>query len=115
MTLPSPSAQASPGSIDAGTVLDVRFAGEPVHPRRPCRLHHPRPDEKRVAGLQPAANRLEGGHGPQHHHDLLLVALPRYEREPRSCSAGCLRMMDRLLAILSLSGLALIIAAPLWQ
>jgi hypothetical protein len=54
--------------------------GEPVHPRRPCRLQHPRPDEKRVTGLQPAANRLEGGHGPQHHHDLLLVALPRYER-----------------------------------
>jgi hypothetical protein len=35
--------------------------------------------------------------------------------KPRSCSAGCLRMMDRLLAILSLGGLALIVAAPLWQ
>jgi hypothetical protein len=35
--------------------------------------------------------------------------------KPRSCSAGCLRMMDRLLGILSLGGLALIVAAPLWQ
>ena len=35
------------------------------------------PDEKRVAGLQQAAERLEGGHGPQRHHEMLLIALPR--------------------------------------
>src|SRR3954463_265976 len=51
--------------------------GEPAHPGRPHCFHHPRPDEKRVADLQQAAERLEGGHGPQHHHKVLLVALPR--------------------------------------
>src|SRR3954469_21451740 len=51
--------------------------GEPAHPGRPHCFHHPRPDEKRVADLQQAAERLEGGHGPQRHHKVLLVALPR--------------------------------------
>src|SRR5215212_9106280 len=51
--------------------------GEPAHPGRPRCFHHPGPDEKRVADLQQAAECLEGGHGPQRYHEMLLVSLPR--------------------------------------
>src|SRR4051812_9895230 len=81
--------------------------GEPAHPRRPCRFHHPRPDKKRVAGLQQAPERLEGGHGPQRHHEVLLVALPRTAVKDLDVEVGQASGRSRLIVLTHLHWRAL--------
>src|SRR3954454_17825468 len=73
--------------------------GEPAHPGRPHCFHHPRPDEKRVADLQQAAERLEGGHGPQRHHKVLLVALPRTAVQDLNVQVGQASRRSRLIVL----------------
>src|SRR3954468_1437819 len=71
-----------------GPTLRGEGCGKTAHPRRPRRFHHSAPDEKRVAGLQQAAECLEEGKTPQHHRDLLLVALPRTAVEDFNVQVG---------------------------
>src|SRR3954463_9828118 len=65
ITLPSPSAQASPGSIDAGTVLDVRLASSRVPPRDLTRasMMRTRKDAEQRTSCSPCS---EGLCGPPH-------------------------------------------------
>src|SRR3954464_7057245 len=80
---------------------------EPAHPGRPHCFHYPRPDEKRVAGLQQATERLEGGHSPQRHHEVLFIALPRTAVNDLDVEVGQASRRSRLIVLTHLHWRAL--------